>query len=127
MGIPMARLAERGARVKLIGFTALLWSGATAACGMTSHFWHLLLARMGVGIGEAGFLPSVMSLLSDYFPPHRRASAYSVIVMAVPLGSVLGASVGAWIAQAYGWRMRSEERRVGKECVRTCITRWAPY
>src|SRR3546814_10750270 len=57
MGIPMARLAERGARVKLIGFTALLWSGATAACGMTSHFWHLLLARMGVGIGEAGFLP----------------------------------------------------------------------
>src|SRR3546814_1141073 len=72
---------------------------------MTSHFWHLLLARMGVGIGEAGFLPSVMSLLSDYFPPHRRASAYSVIVMAVPLGSVLGASVGAWIAQAYGWRM----------------------
>src|SRR3546814_5542750 len=95
MGIPMARLAERGARVKLIGFTALLWSGATAACGMTSHFWHLLLARMGVGIGEAGFLPSVMSLLSDYFPPHRRASAYSVIVMAVPLGSVLGASVGS--------------------------------
>src|SRR3546814_8915709 len=69
---------------------SLLWSGATAACGMTSHFWHLLLARMGVGIGEAGFLPSVMSLLSDYFPPHRRASAYSVIVMAVPLGSVLG-------------------------------------
>src|SRR3546814_16365137 len=60
---------------------------------------------MGVGIGEAGFLPSVMSLLSDYFPPHRRASAYSVIVMAVPLGSVLGASVGAWIAHAYGWRM----------------------
>src|SRR3546814_20222884 len=101
---------------------------------------------MGVGIGEAGFLPSVMSLLSDYFPPHRRASAYSVIVMAVPLGSVLGASVGAWIAQAYGWRMtflilgvigftvamlawfclpepRSEERRVGKECVSTCRSR----
>lgn len=104
MGIPLARLAERYNRVKLISVTVVLWSAATAVCGVATNFWQLLLGRVGVGVGEAGFFPSVMSLISDCFPPHRRASAYSVVVLAVPLGSAIGAAGGAWIAQAYGWR-----------------------
>src|SRR3546814_12682287 len=89
-----------------------LWSTATVACGFARNFTELALCRAAVGVGEGAFLPAVLSLLSDYFPPNRRASAYSTIVLGLPLGGMNGAIVGGWVAA----RHRSEERSVGKVC-----------
>lgn len=103
-GLPLARVAERVSRVGVIAVCVTVWSAMTALCGTATAYWQLLLFRMGVGVGEAGFTPTVVSLISDYFAPNRRATAYSVIILAVPLGSFLAASLGGWIAQHYGWR-----------------------
>lgn len=104
-GLPLARLAERFNRLMIISVCVTVWSAMTALCGVAGNFWQLLLFRMGVGIGEAGFTPTVVSLISDYFKPNRRASAYSLIILAVPFGSFVAAALGGWIAQNYGWRM----------------------
>lgn len=103
-GLPLARLAERFNRVAIISICVAVWSAMTALCGSAFGFWQLLLCRMGVGVGEAGFTPTVVSLISDYFTPNRRASAYSVIILAVPIGSFTAAALGGWMVQHYGWR-----------------------
>lgn len=103
-GLPLARVAERVSRVGIIAVCVTVWSAMTALCGTATAYWQLLLFRMGVGVGEAGFTPTVVSLISDYFAPNRRATAYSTIILAVPLGSFIAASLGGWIAQNYGWR-----------------------
>ena len=77
LGIVVARYAERGNRMSLIAVGTLLWSIATAACGLVTSWVQLLLARIGVGVGEAVGLPATQSVISDYFPPERRASASS--------------------------------------------------
>lgn len=104
-GLPLARLAERFNRLAIISVCVTVWSMMTVLCGVAGNFWQLLLFRMGVGIGEAGFTPTVVSLISDYFKPNRRATAYSLIILAVPIGSFIAAAAGGWIAQHYGWRM----------------------
>jgi len=73
MGIPFARWADRGNRKYIITFALVFWSVMTALCGAAQTFWQLALARVGVGVGEAGSLPASQSLLVDYFPPHQRA------------------------------------------------------
>ena len=103
-GLPLARLAERFNRVGIIAVCVAVWSAMTALCGTATAYWQLLLFRMGVGIGEAGFTPTVVSLISDYFKPNRRATAYSVIILAVPIGSFLAAALGGWIVENFGWR-----------------------
>ncbi|MAT52755.1 MAG: MFS transporter [Porticoccaceae bacterium] len=103
-GVPLARVAERVSRVGIIAVCVAVWSAMTALCGTAQTYWQLLMFRMGVGVGEAGFTPTVVSLISDYFPPNRRATAYSVIILAVPLGSFIAASLGGWIVEHYGWR-----------------------
>jgi len=105
LGIPIAWLAERYSRVRIIWIAIAGWSAATALSGLTQHYWQLLIARMGVGIGEGGYAPSVVSLISDYFPAGQRASAYSIIILGLPVGSMLGAVAGGWVAEHYGWRM----------------------
>jgi MFS family permease len=104
LGIAVARYAERGHRLSLIAIGTLLWSLATAACGMVGSWFQLVLARMGVGVGEAVGLPATQSVVSDYFPPERRATAMSVLLLAPPLGAFLGSAGGSWIGQEYGWR-----------------------
>lgn len=104
LGIPIARLAERRSRVRIIAIATGLWSVMTALCGTATGFGQLLLFRIGVGVGEAGLTPPAYSLLSDYFPPRRRASALSIFLLGIPLGSFLGATVGGWAAREYGWR-----------------------
>jgi MFS family permease len=104
LGIAVARYAERGHRLSLIAIGTLLWSLATAACGVVANFGQLLLARVGVGVGEAVGLPAQQSVLADYYPPERRASAVSVWMLAPPIGAFLGASGAGWIGQALGWR-----------------------
>lgn len=105
LGLPVARLAERANRVRIIGASLAVWSTFTAACGFASNYAHLVLARVGVGVGEAGFSPASHSLLSDYFPRGERASALGIYSMGVPLGTMAGLAFGGLIADAYGWRV----------------------
>ena len=104
LGIVVARHAERGHRLSLIAVGTFLWSLATAACGLVSTWSQLLLARIGVGVGEAIGLPANQSVISDYFPPERRATALGVFLLAPPIGAFLGSAGGSWIGQEYGWR-----------------------
>ena len=100
----VARVAERKRRLTLISIGTFFWSVATAACGMATNYVQLLLARIGVGVGEAVGLPSTYSVISDYFPPERRATMMAALNLAPPIGAFLGATGGAIIAQYYGWR-----------------------
>jgi predicted MFS family arabinose efflux permease len=104
LGIAVARYAERGRRMSLIAAGTLLWSLATAACGFVGNFTQLLLARVGVGVGEAVGLPANQSTLADYFPPAKRATAMSVLMLSPPIGAFIGAAGGGWVGQEFGWR-----------------------
>lgn len=105
LGIPIARFAERGNRVGIISTAVVVWSGFTALSGMAQNFTQLLLARIGVGVGEAGCTPPAHSLISDYVSPEKRASALAFYSLGVPVGSAMGFLVGAFIAQHFGWRV----------------------
>lgn len=104
LGIPLARLADKWSRVNLLAICIACWSLMTVMCGVAGSFVQLALARVGVGVGEAGCNPSAHSLIADYFPLRQRATAMSVYATAVPLGSLLGLVVGGWLSEAYGWR-----------------------
>lgn len=103
-GIPIARLADRGSRRTVIAVGLLVWSAMTAACGLARGFTGLALARFGVGIGEAAGTPPSHSLISDYFPPERRATALSVYAMGIYVGVMLGFLGGGLVRDAMGWR-----------------------
>lgn len=105
LGIPLARLAERVSRVNIIGAAIFVWSGFTALCGMASSYAMLAACRFGVGVGEAGLSPPAHSLISDYYEPEKRASALSVYSLGVPIGVMIGAVGGGWLAQNYSWRV----------------------
>ena len=105
LGIPIAHLADRTKRVNIIAICVALWSAMTAVCGLAQNFWQLAVARIGVGIGEAGLTPPAHSMLTDSFPPDRRGRAFAIYQMGVPAGSLLGLLLGGWIAEFYGWRM----------------------
>ncbi|HEX4737972.1 MAG TPA: MFS transporter [Allosphingosinicella sp.] len=104
IAIPVAWLADRRSRVNIIAVAVGLWSVFTAACGLTVNFWQLFLARMGVGIGEAGGVAPSYALVSDYFPPERRARALAIFSLGIPIGSALGVFFGGWIASHLDWR-----------------------
>ena len=104
LSIPIARVAERKNRVIIISISTALWSLATAVSGFASSFAHLVLARIGVGIGEAAGAPATTSVIADYFPRERRASAMAIYSLAVPLGAFLGGSAGGYVALHWGWR-----------------------
>jgi len=104
LGIPIAWLADRKSRVTIIGVSVAVWSAFTALCGVAQNFWQLFLARMGVGIGEAGGVAPSYSLISDYFPPERRARALAIFSFGIPVGSALGIFFGGWIATHVDWR-----------------------
>jgi MFS family permease len=103
-GIPVAALADRYNRVRIVAAAAAVWSFFSAACGLASGFTSLALARMGVGAGEAGGSAPSYSIISDYFPPHERGIGLAIYSLGVPLGTMAGAASGAWIASHYGWR-----------------------
>lgn len=105
MGLPIARLADRKSRVKVITFSLTLWSGLTAMCGAAQSYAQLFLIRLGVGVGEAGGTPPSQSLISDYFPRMSRATAMAVFNVGVPIGSFLGFLLGGYINDWWGWRM----------------------
>ncbi len=104
-GLPIGRLAERFNRIGVLAICTALWSVMTACCGLAVSFPMLLLARFGVGIGEAGCLPPTQSVISDYFPASKRASAISLHLTAIPIGTIAASAIGAVVADLYGWRM----------------------
>ena len=103
-GLPAARLAERNKRTTILASAVAVWSAMTALCGLATGFATLALARVGVGLGEAAYMPPAYSLIADYYPPEKRASALGVFTLGVPLGAFLGAILGGVLAQAWGWR-----------------------
>ena len=102
--IPIARIADRGRRLTLITLGVFVWSVATMVCGLTRTFVQLVLARLCVGMGEATGAPATISVIADYFPREQRASAMGVFNLAIPLGALLGAAGGGFIAQHADWR-----------------------
>ena len=105
VGLPLAWLADRSDRRSLIAAAVGLWSVMTAACGLAGGFPALFLARVGVGIGEAGGSPPSQSLVSDYFSPEHRARAFGVLYLQIPLGFVVGYWLGGWLDELVGWRL----------------------
>lgn len=104
LGIPLARIADRYHRVNLIAISIVVWSAFTALTGYAKSFAHLLIARIGVGIGEAGCNPAAYSLIGDYFESKRRATALGIYQAGAFGGSFLGMLLAGWIAQNHGWR-----------------------
>jgi MFS family permease len=104
LGIPFARLAERRNRVRIIAAATFVWSFMTALCGAAANFLQLLMVRVGVGVGEAGFMAPASSILGDHFRRERRAYATSIMMLGVPVGALIGAVSGGIIAQSFGWR-----------------------
>lgn len=104
LGLPVAWLADRSSRRNIIAAAVTLWSLMTALCGQAGSFGSLFLARMGVGVGEAGAYPPTTSLLADYFPPRSRGRACAVLASAIPVGVCAGFLVGGLATQAWGWR-----------------------
>lgn len=104
MGVPAAMLADRVHRVRLVAAACLIWSGFTGACAFAGSFWQLALARFGVGVGEAGGTAPSLSILADYYPPERRPAIIGLFTCNGPLGVFIGASLGGWAAEQFGWR-----------------------
>jgi predicted MFS family arabinose efflux permease len=104
LGLWVARLAERRRRMTLVAVGTVLWSIATAACGMANSFVQLVLARISVGVGEAVGLPSSSSIISDYFPKAQRTTALSVLMLSPPVGAFIGFVGGGYVAQAFDWK-----------------------
>ena len=105
LGIPIAHLADRTSRVTIISVSIALWSAMTALSGLSTNFAQLLLARIGVGIGEAGGTPPSHSLISDYFTRAERSTALAILALGVPIGTTFGFLAGGWLTIGLGWRM----------------------
>src|SRR5450631_1274177 len=104
IAIPVGWVADRANRVRVLACACALWSAATVACGFTSTYPQLVVARMSVGVGEAGGVPPSYALISDYFPPGRRGVALGLYNLGPPIGQALGVAFGASIAAVYSWR-----------------------
>lgn len=104
LAIPVAWLADRSNRVRVLAAACALWSAATMACGLATNYTQLVIARMTVGVGEAGGVPPSYAIISDYFPPHRRGTALGIYNLGPPVGAALGIAFGASIAAAFSWR-----------------------
>ena len=104
LGVPIARLADRYNRVKIITFALATWSLLTATCGAAQSYGQLFLMRLGVGVGEAGGTPPSHSLIADYFSHETRTLAMAVFALGVPLGSFCGFLLGGILDVGWGWR-----------------------
>lgn len=105
MGIPIARLADRFSRRAILSGALVAWSAMTAVCGLVQNFVQLLVARILVGIGEAGATPCSHSLISDYYPRGERATALAIHTMTTPAGLMVGFLIGGLVTEHFGWRV----------------------
>jgi predicted MFS family arabinose efflux permease len=104
LGVPLALLADRVGKTRVIAGSLVVWSGFTALCGTAVGFWSLFLSRLGVGVGEAGGVAPSYALIADYFPVQRRARALAIYSMGIPIGLGLGVLLGAYIAALVNWQ-----------------------
>lgn len=105
LGIPIARVAEHANRPRIISAAAVVWSGFTLLCAVAGNFWQLLLCRLGMGAGIAGCTPPAHSLIVDYHPLEKRASAIAFYSLGSPFGALVGLVMGGLVYDAYGWRV----------------------
>ena len=105
LAVPLSSLADRTSRSWVVTVSLFGWSVFTALCGLAQGFWHIFVARVGVGIGEAGGVAPSYAIIGGYFPPRRRAMALAVYSLGIPIGSAIGLLVGGYIAQAVNWRV----------------------
>lgn len=103
-GVPIARIADRGVRRDVIAAALTVWSAATALSGAATNFWHLFLARVGVGAGEAGGLAPAQSIICDYVPLKRRPGIFALHNLGLVVGMMLGMALAGWLAEIIGWR-----------------------
>src|SRR5438128_4744542 len=103
-GLPLGRMSDTGARRRILAGGVFVWSLLTAASGLARNFGQLIVARLGVGVGEATCSPASTSLIGDLFPTTQRARAMAVWMLGLPLGLGLANGAGGWILQNWGWR-----------------------
>lgn len=104
LGIPLAVLSDRMNRRNIVAAAVTVWSVMTVFCGLASNYVQLLLARIGVGIGEAGSSPQSHSMIADLYAPHERSQALGFYALGVYAGGMLGFLIGAPLAEVWGWR-----------------------
>src|SRR5579871_526832 len=104
LGFPLAWLIDRSSRRTIITASLLVWSAMTVSCGVARNYWQLFVARVGVGIGEAGGTPGANSIISDYFPASRRPMAATIFSLGAPIGAWIALAVAGAIADKQGWR-----------------------
>ncbi|MYE12521.1 MAG: MFS transporter, partial [Gammaproteobacteria bacterium] len=105
LGVPIAMLADRSMRTRIITVSLVVFSAMTALCGLAQNFWHLALARVGVGVGEAGVNPASHSIIADIFPPAKRSTAMGLIAVGPNAGMLIGLAAGGILSVQYGWRV----------------------
>jgi len=104
LGIPIAQVADKWNRRNLVAAALAIWSGMTALSGLAGNIWQLTLARIGVGIGEAGCSPPAHSMISDYYPPEQRSIAMGFYTLGISTGIMFAYLAGGWVVENYGWR-----------------------
>ncbi|HEX2138921.1 MAG TPA: MFS transporter [Woeseiaceae bacterium] len=104
LGVPIALLADRWNRRNLIALALAIWSGMTALSGAAANVTQLALARVGVGIGEAGCSPPAHSMIADLYPPAERSTAMGIFTLGISGGIMLAYLAGGWVAENIGWR-----------------------
>ncbi|MFC4256221.1 MFS transporter [Altererythrobacter xixiisoli] len=102
--LPLGLLADRAHRRNMLAVAITVWSLFTALGGLAHNFWHFLIARVGVGLGEAGATPASHSILADYFPASERTIAMSVFAFGIAIGSAMGGIIGGLVSESFGWR-----------------------
>lgn len=102
LGVPIARIAERRSRIAIVSIGAAVWSVMTAACGVAANYVQLCAARVGVGIGEAACTPPSHSVIGDYFPSGKRATALAIYALGIPIGTMIAAIGGGWLVDHGG-------------------------
>ncbi len=105
LAVPLSAVADRTSRSMVITIALVFWSAFTALCGVAQNFLQIFLARVGVGIGEAGGVAPSYAIIGDYFPPRRRATALAIYSLGIPIGSAVGVMGGGWIASTIDWRV----------------------
>lgn len=103
--LPIARLADRANRCNIIALSLFVWSGMTALSGLARNYAMLVMFRIGVAVGEAGSIPASQSIIADYYPPHRRATALALWGLSLPIGLMAGYGLTGKLAQMFDWRV----------------------
>jgi predicted MFS family arabinose efflux permease len=103
--LPVARWADRGIRRNIIALALTVWSAMTALSGAAQNFWHLFVARIGVGAGEAGCFPPQASMTCDYVPLKRRAGVFAITSFGLYAGTMVGMVLAGWLGEIIGWRL----------------------